>query len=132
MEVSAHPVLTSAIEDIVEQHPGRPEATVTGSLQRDQGDLRQMLTSAAQLWAHGTDVTWPTSTPSVSTLVLPGDDAQIDCAPTETQSIPVADSEPVVFALSAKSESALRVQAGRLGEFLEARPEVDVRSAAGV
>ncbi|RCG13692.1 polyketide synthase, partial [Streptomyces reniochalinae] len=49
-----------AIEDIVEQHPGRPEATVTGSLQRDQGDLRQMLTSAAQLWAHGTDVTWPT------------------------------------------------------------------------
>ncbi|RCG13229.1 SDR family NAD(P)-dependent oxidoreductase, partial [Streptomyces reniochalinae] len=60
VEVSAHPVLTSAIEDIVEQHPGRPEATVTGSLQRDQGDLRQMLTSAAQLWAHGTDVTWPT------------------------------------------------------------------------
>ncbi|RCG28001.1 polyketide synthase, partial [Streptomyces diacarni] len=67
VEVSAHPVLTSAIEDVVDEHPERPEVIVTGSLQRDHGDLRQMLTSAARLWAHGTDITWPTPTPTAPT-----------------------------------------------------------------
>ncbi|MEU5840119.1 SDR family NAD(P)-dependent oxidoreductase, partial [Streptomyces diacarni] len=68
VEVSAHPVLTSAIEDVVDEHPERPEVIVTGSLQRDHGDLRQMLTSAARLWVHGTDITWPTpaTTPTSS------------------------------------------------------------------
>ncbi|MEU5840190.1 polyketide synthase dehydratase domain-containing protein, partial [Streptomyces diacarni] len=65
--MSAHPVLTSAIEDVVDEHPERPEVIVTGSLQRDHGDLRQMLTSAARLWAHGTDITWPTPTPTAPT-----------------------------------------------------------------
>ncbi|MEU5840116.1 SDR family NAD(P)-dependent oxidoreductase, partial [Streptomyces diacarni] len=54
-------------------------------------------------------------------------------APSEGPSTaPAVDSEPVVLTLSAKSDVALRAQAGRLGEFLEARPEVGVRSAAGV
>ncbi|RCG29583.1 hypothetical protein DTL70_00020, partial [Streptomyces diacarni] len=126
-------MLTSAIEDVVDEHPERPEVIVTGSLQRDHGDLRQMLTSAARLWVHGTDITWPTpAMPSASTLVLPGDDAQNDGATTETQPVPAVDSEPVVLALSAKSEPALRQRAAELADFVGARAEYGLAEVAGV
>ncbi|MGW4128446.1 SDR family NAD(P)-dependent oxidoreductase [Amycolatopsis japonica] len=53
VEVSPHPVLATAIEDIV------GDATVvTGTLRRDDGDWARVLTSAARLHVRGVPVRW--------------------------------------------------------------------------
>ena len=63
IETSAHPVLTVGIGEVVEDYPGRV-CTVTGTLRRDDGGLRRLLTSAATLWTAGTDIDWNTLTPT--------------------------------------------------------------------
>ncbi|KDN20691.1 type I polyketide synthase [Amycolatopsis rifamycinica] len=57
VEVSAHPVLVQAISELA----GDP--VVTGSLRRDDGGLRRLLTSMAELFVHGVDVDWATLVP---------------------------------------------------------------------
>ncbi|WP_086841061.1 type I polyketide synthase [Amycolatopsis kentuckyensis] len=57
VEVSAHPVLVQAISEIAD------DAVVTGSLRRDDGGLRRLLTSMAELFVHGVDVDWATLVP---------------------------------------------------------------------
>ncbi|WP_246144698.1 type I polyketide synthase [Actinacidiphila oryziradicis] len=54
IESSAHPVLVQPIAEI------RDDATIiaTGSLRRDEGGLRRLLTSAAELFVHGVPVDW--------------------------------------------------------------------------
>ncbi|MFI6619230.1 type I polyketide synthase [Streptomyces sp. NPDC050528] len=52
LEVSAHPVLTTAIEETGD------EVTATGTLRRDHGGSRQLQLALAQLWAHGADIDW--------------------------------------------------------------------------
>ncbi|WP_328891800.1 type I polyketide synthase [Streptomyces sp. NBC_00316] len=52
VEVSSHPVLTAAVEEIVD------EGVVTGSLRRDDGGLDRFLVSAAELWVRGVEVDW--------------------------------------------------------------------------
>jgi NADP-dependent 3-hydroxy acid dehydrogenase YdfG len=52
VESSAHPVLTMGIEETVE------DATVTGTLRRDDGGLERFLTSAAELFVRGTEIDW--------------------------------------------------------------------------
>ncbi|SMC49107.1 type I polyketide synthase [Kibdelosporangium aridum] len=52
VEVSAHPVLTMAIQDTVD------EAAVVGTLRRDEGGLRRLLLSAAEAFCAGADVNW--------------------------------------------------------------------------
>ncbi|NJP64725.1 type I polyketide synthase [Streptomyces spiramenti] len=59
VEVSPHPVLTAPVQDTAEA-AGAPDALVTGTLRRDEGGLRRALTSAAELWARGVPVDWPT------------------------------------------------------------------------
>nr|AFV71326.1 PyrA1 [Streptomyces rugosporus] len=54
IEVSPHPVLTSAILDTVGD-----AATVAGTLRRDQGGLHRFLTSVAEVQVAGTAVRWP-------------------------------------------------------------------------
>ncbi|GDY58214.1 hypothetical protein SVIO_088370 [Streptomyces violaceusniger] len=56
VEVSAHPVLTVGVEEVVEVAGG--QAVVTGTLRRDQDTLRQVLTSLAQLHVNGVTVDW--------------------------------------------------------------------------
>ncbi|WP_344599165.1 acyltransferase domain-containing protein, partial [Streptomyces violaceusniger] len=56
VEVSAHPVLTVGVEEVVEGAGG--QAVVTGTLRRDQDTLRQVLTSLAQLHVNGVTVDW--------------------------------------------------------------------------
>ncbi|MEU0812143.1 type I polyketide synthase [Streptomyces sp. NPDC005970] len=56
VEVSPHPVLLPPVQDTA-QASGR-DAVVTGTLRRDDGGVRRMLTSLAQLWVHGVDVDW--------------------------------------------------------------------------
>nr|WP_233225586.1 type I polyketide synthase [Amycolatopsis sp. CA-126428] len=57
VEVSAHPVLVQAISELA----GDP--VVTGSLRRDDGGLRRLLTSMAELFVRGVDVDWTTLVP---------------------------------------------------------------------
>ncbi|UED83923.1 type I polyketide synthase [Streptomyces profundus] len=56
VEVSAHPVLTAAIEDTVAD--AQVEAVAVGTLRRDEGEPRRFLRSLAGAYAHGADTDW--------------------------------------------------------------------------
>ncbi|MFK0063895.1 type I polyketide synthase [Streptomyces werraensis] len=51
VESSAHPVLTMGVQETA-------DVTAVGSLRRDEGGLARFLTSAAELFVHGTPVDW--------------------------------------------------------------------------
>jgi acyl transferase domain-containing protein len=55
VEVSAHPVLSMAVEETVETVEA---AVVTGTLRRDEGGADRLIASAAELWAGGGTVDW--------------------------------------------------------------------------
>ncbi|MFF6816312.1 SDR family NAD(P)-dependent oxidoreductase, partial [Streptomyces sp. NPDC012403] len=55
LEISAHPVLVSAITETL----GDTGAAV-GTLHRDAGTLERFVESAAEAWSHGVAVDWPT------------------------------------------------------------------------
>ncbi|OKI30409.1 hypothetical protein A6A28_36650 [Streptomyces sp. CB03578] len=57
VECGAHPVLTGAVQETAESM-GRQVCAV-GSLRREDGGLRRFLTSAAEAFVQGVDVTWP-------------------------------------------------------------------------
>ncbi|WP_050779370.1 type I polyketide synthase, partial [Streptomyces sp. Mg1] len=57
VEASAHPVLTAAVQETAES-VGRQVCAV-GSLRREEGGLRRFLTSAAEAFVQGVEVTWP-------------------------------------------------------------------------
>ncbi|SEB30133.1 rifamycin polyketide synthase modules 7 and 8 [Amycolatopsis tolypomycina] len=54
VEVSAHPVLVQSISEL---------ADAVGTLRRDDGGLRRLLTSMAELFVRGVDVDWTTLVP---------------------------------------------------------------------
>ncbi|WP_269859743.1 acyltransferase domain-containing protein, partial [Streptomyces sp. RPT161] len=56
VEVSPHPVLLPAVQDIVDQHEGA--AVTAGTLRRGEGDLRRVVFAVAQVYAHGVAVDW--------------------------------------------------------------------------
>ncbi|WOX16218.1 SDR family NAD(P)-dependent oxidoreductase (plasmid) [Streptomyces sp. N50] len=56
VESSAHPVLVQPVSEIVDQ--AGAEAVVTGSLRRDEGGPRRLLTSMAELFVRGVPVDW--------------------------------------------------------------------------
>ena len=56
IEVSPHPVLTTALQDTIEDSD--IEAGVSPTLRRDDGGLDRFLTSLAQAWSQGTPVDW--------------------------------------------------------------------------
>ncbi|MGW5747965.1 SDR family NAD(P)-dependent oxidoreductase, partial [Amycolatopsis sp. NPDC003861] len=56
-EVSPHPVLTTSIQDVLDTRDETP-AVVTGTLRRDDGGLRRLLSSAAELFVRGVKVDW--------------------------------------------------------------------------
>ncbi|MFC7895174.1 SDR family NAD(P)-dependent oxidoreductase, partial [Streptomyces sp. NPDC057381] len=51
VESSAHPVLTMGVQETA-------DVVAVGSLRRDEGGLARFLTSAAELFVHGTSVDW--------------------------------------------------------------------------
>ncbi|MGP3688925.1 type I polyketide synthase [Streptomyces sp. IBSNAI002] len=57
VEVSAHPVLVQPITETVHE-AGNTDAVVTGSLRREDGGLRRLLTSMAELFVRGVAVDW--------------------------------------------------------------------------
>ncbi|MEV0610941.1 SDR family NAD(P)-dependent oxidoreductase [Polymorphospora rubra] len=58
IEISAHPVLTTAVEEILHDHD-TPPATVA-TLHRDHGDLHRMVTALTEAHNHGIPVDWNT------------------------------------------------------------------------
>ncbi|MFC0601449.1 type I polyketide synthase [Streptomyces palmae] len=69
VECTPHPVLTVAVEETAED-AGAP-AVVVGSLRRDEGGLRRVLTSLAQAHVHGLPVDWQLLLPGTAHLDLP-------------------------------------------------------------
>ncbi|MEU9609887.1 SDR family NAD(P)-dependent oxidoreductase [Streptomyces sp. NPDC048057] len=61
VEVSAHPVLVQPITESVDAADSA--AVVTGSLRREEGGLRRLLASMAELFVHGVDVDWSGAVP---------------------------------------------------------------------
>ncbi|MGW0882847.1 SDR family NAD(P)-dependent oxidoreductase [Streptomyces sp. NPDC002671] len=57
IESSAHPVLTMGVEQTAETHINTP-VTAVGSLRRDEGGLKRLLTSAAEAFVGGASVDW--------------------------------------------------------------------------
>ncbi|WP_346241289.1 SDR family NAD(P)-dependent oxidoreductase, partial [Streptomyces malaysiensis] len=57
IEVSTHPVLTTAIQDTTETHP-EARATITGTLRRDDGAADRVLAGLGELFAAGVPVDW--------------------------------------------------------------------------
>jgi acyl transferase domain-containing protein len=59
IELSPHPLLSTAISDTIDEVLEKPgESCVIGSLRRDDGGARRFLTSLGEAWAHGLDVDW--------------------------------------------------------------------------
>ncbi|WP_185005325.1 type I polyketide synthase [Crossiella cryophila] len=65
VEVSPHPVLTTAVQDTA------PEAIAVGALRRGAGGRRQMLTALAELFARGGTVDWAAALPGSTRVDLP-------------------------------------------------------------
>ena len=59
VEVSAHPVLTIAVQDTIDAVPGeRDRVAVLGSLRRDDGGLDRFVASLGDAFVAGVDVDW--------------------------------------------------------------------------
>ncbi|MFD3613581.1 SDR family NAD(P)-dependent oxidoreductase [Streptomyces atroolivaceus] len=72
VEVSPHPVLMTAVQDTVANQPaGARAATVTGTLRRNEGGTRRLLTSLAQLWTGGVHVDWDAVYAAADAVDLP-------------------------------------------------------------
>ncbi|MEU0744717.1 type I polyketide synthase, partial [Streptomyces sp. NPDC006134] len=65
IEVSAHPVLVQPITGALDASGA--DAVVTGSLRREEGGLRRLLTSMAEVFVHGVPVDWTGVLPAGAT-----------------------------------------------------------------
>ncbi|MET9610663.1 SDR family NAD(P)-dependent oxidoreductase [Streptomyces sp. NPDC006512] len=59
VEVSAHPVLVTGVEETLEAAGAGDSGLVLGTLRRDEGGWDRFLLSAAEAWTRGVDVDWP-------------------------------------------------------------------------
>ncbi|WUI01420.1 SDR family NAD(P)-dependent oxidoreductase [Spirillospora sp. NBC_00431] len=68
IETTPHPVLTVGVEQTADTLGA--DVIATGTLRRDLGTLRQFLTTAAHLWAHGTPISWTRLFENTNTQLL--------------------------------------------------------------
>ncbi|MEV0442020.1 beta-ketoacyl synthase N-terminal-like domain-containing protein [Streptomyces spectabilis] len=64
VEVSAHPVLVQPVTEIVDGTDTVTEVVVAGTLRREEGGLRRLLTSMAELFVRGVAVDWSAIVPA--------------------------------------------------------------------
>ncbi|MBB4678293.1 type I polyketide synthase [Crossiella cryophila] len=69
VEISPHPVLTMAVQEILDATSA--EAVVTGSLRRDDGGRSRFLTALAELHVRGVQVDWRPVFPGANRVDLP-------------------------------------------------------------
>lgn len=89
IEVSPHPVLTSAVQDTLDELDST--ATVVGSLRRDHGDRATFLGALADAYVRGATVDWATTLPPAHVVDLPTYAFQRERHWPTTGSSPVAD-----------------------------------------
>nr|AXL05856.1 type I polyketide synthase [uncultured bacterium] len=65
VEMSAHPVLVQPITDVIDEAEV-DGAVVTGSLRREDGGLRRLLASVAEVFVRGVPVDWSTVLPATT------------------------------------------------------------------
>ena len=70
IEISPHPVLTTSIQETLENTDTTP-TVITGTLRRDDDTLRRITTSAAELFVRGLSLPWPTITKTGHRIDLP-------------------------------------------------------------
>jgi polyketide synthase 12 len=70
IETSPHPVLTVPVQEVLDD--AGSAAVVTGTLRRDSGTPRQLLTAAAEVHVRGVPVDWPVLWPGIARAELPG------------------------------------------------------------
>ncbi len=58
VEISPHPVLAFGVQETIEDTPGGEEATVLGTLRRDEGGPERFALSLAEAHAAGAEVDW--------------------------------------------------------------------------
>ncbi|MET8983469.1 type I polyketide synthase [Streptomyces sp. NPDC004539] len=68
VEVTPHPVLTTAVQETAED-TGRT-VTATGTLRRDEGGLHRLLLSLAQAHTHGAPINWTRALPQAGERVV--------------------------------------------------------------
>jgi acyl transferase domain-containing protein/aryl carrier-like protein len=59
IEVGAHPVLTAAVQDVLDAEGAAPDSAVLGSLRRDDGGAGRFVTALGEAYAAGLPVAWP-------------------------------------------------------------------------
>ncbi|MEU5950147.1 type I polyketide synthase, partial [Micromonospora sp. NPDC047465] len=97
VEVSAHPVLTMAVQESVEVAAADPAAvTVTGSLRRGEGGLGRFHRALAEVYAGGTPVDWRPAFAG-----RPGRLVDLPTYPFQRQHYWVPDEEPAAQAAGA-------------------------------
>ncbi|MGX7825919.1 SDR family NAD(P)-dependent oxidoreductase [Actinokineospora sp. 24-640] len=69
VEISPHPVLTAAVGRTIED--AGADATVTGTLRRDQGSPARMVTALAEAFTSGVDVDWGSRFTGATRVALP-------------------------------------------------------------
>ncbi|MFE9684017.1 SDR family NAD(P)-dependent oxidoreductase [Streptomyces sp. NPDC006285] len=67
VEVSAHPVLVQPITEIIDDSDTSVSTVITGSLRREDGGLRRLLASMAELFVRGVPVDWTGVLPAGAT-----------------------------------------------------------------
>ncbi|MEU0806788.1 type I polyketide synthase [Streptomyces sp. NPDC005970] len=140
LEVSPHPVLTTAVAE-AGQAAGA-DVFAGGTLRRDQGGARRFLTSIAELWAHGAAPDWArlfagtgarrTDLPTYAFqrdrhwLDASGADAPAVDTPADTPSAAVAEPEPPA---TDGPDDVMRVVRGNTAAVLgqPSSAELDVR-----
>ncbi len=119
LEIGGHSVLTGAVRAVARDR-GR-EATVLGSLHRDQDDAAAMLSSLGELYAAGYDVAWRRLYEGGRCLSLPVYPWRHECfwigaEPAGEAAVPLCDPAPAAAEAPAPAADALReaiLDAGR-------------------
>ncbi|MEB3959087.1 SDR family NAD(P)-dependent oxidoreductase, partial [Streptomyces kunmingensis] len=102
VEVSSHPVLSAAVQDLADN------SIVTGTLRRDDGGLDRFHAGAAELWVRGVDVDWTAAFPDPrpATVDLPTYAFQRRRHWFDTVASQDGDGEPAVGVASARVAAA--------------------------
>jgi acyl transferase domain-containing protein/acyl carrier protein len=117
VEMSPHPTLVAAVEESL--GAARREGVAVGSLRRGQDERSALLEALGALWVQGYPVAWERLFPAGGRrLSLPTYPFQRERYWTAGRTMQPGRSRHLLV-LSAKSESALRVQAQRLAHHLQ-------------
>ncbi|MFD7919477.1 SDR family NAD(P)-dependent oxidoreductase [Streptomyces sp. NPDC059740] len=71
VEVSAHPVLLTSVEEVLDADPELPDPVTVATLRREQGDATRLLTALSEAYTAGLPVDWSAVLPPASRTELP-------------------------------------------------------------